>query len=66
MIDEVAPSIGQTIEEAGDVALDTVLGFNAQKDCEEGNIAGENGIFFNGTCHFYEVLSRLCVKIGFD
>ena len=62
----MAPSVSETIEEAGDVALDSVMGFDAKKDCEQGNIAGENGIFYNGTCHFYEVLSRLCVKIGID
>jgi hypothetical protein len=66
LIDGVAPSIGESLEEASDVALDTVMGYDAKKDCEEGNISGENGIFYNETCHFYEVLSRLCIQIGFD
>ena len=42
------------------------MGFDAKKDCEEGNVEGQNGIFYNDTCHYYEVLRRLCIKVGFD
>ena len=66
LIDGVVPSVSETIEEAGDVALDAVMGYDAKKDCEEGNVEGQNGIFYNDTCHYYSVLERLCVQIGFD
>jgi hypothetical protein len=66
LIDDVAPNLGESIEEAGDVALDAVMGYDAKKGCEEGNVEGQNGIFYNETCHYYNVLERLCVKIGFD
>jgi|TARA_B110000285_G_scaffold182348_1_gene206063 hypothetical protein len=40
LIDDIAPSVGETIEEAGDEALDIVMGFDAKKNCEEGNVDG--------------------------
>lgn len=42
------------------------MGFDAKKNCEEGNVDGQNGIFYNDTCHYYNVLKRLCVKVAFD
>jgi|APSaa5957512535_1039671.scaffolds.fasta_scaffold303493_1 hypothetical protein len=26
----------------------------------------EDGIYVNDTCHYYEVLKRLCLQIGFE
>ena len=26
----------------------------------------EDGIYVNETCHYYEVLKRLCLQIGFE
>jgi hypothetical protein len=43
---------------------DDLLGYDSKKDCEEG---GEyNGIYYKGTCHYYEVLQRLCIKVRFN
>jgi hypothetical protein len=43
---------------------DDILGYDSKKDCEQGG--DYNGIFYKGTCHYYEVLQRLCVKIRFN
>jgi hypothetical protein len=43
---------------------DDLLGYDSKKDCEEGG--EQSGIFYKGTCHYYEVLRRLCIKVRFN
>ena len=40
---------------------DAILNTNNKKECEK-----NSGIYLNDTCHYYEVLKRLCLKIDFD
>jgi hypothetical protein len=37
------------------------LDTDSEKECEK-----DDGIYSNDTCHYYAVLKRLCIKIGFD
>lgn len=41
---------------------DEILNSNSKKDCEG---VGNNGVFFNNSCHYYNVLHRICMKIQF-
>ena len=59
LISEVTP-----LQEEFNQMQDDLLGYDSKKDCEEGG--EQNGIFYHGTCHYYEVLQRLCVKIRFN
>ena len=41
---------------------DEIMNTNSKKDCEA---VGNNGVYFNNTCHFYSILHRICMKINF-
>ena len=40
---------------------ETIYNTDAERDCLK-----DDGIFTNETCHYYAVLKRLCIKVGFE
>ena len=40
---------------------ETLFDTDAEKDCLK-----DDGIYANDTCHYYSVLKRLCIKVGFE
>jgi hypothetical protein len=55
-VDTIASELDKIENQLEDVLLDT----NSKKDCEL-----NDGIFVDDTCHYYEVLNKLCAKVKF-
>ena len=53
--------LNKNLEQIQAEISDKLFDSNAQVQCDH-----QNGVFYKDTCHFYEVLRRLCVKISFE
>lgn len=53
-VETITSELNKIENELEDVLLDT----NSKKECEL-----DDGIFVDDTCHYYEVLNKLCAKI---
>lgn len=49
------------IKKVGSDLKNTILDTSSRKECEM-----ESGIFIKSVCHYYQVLSDLCIKVNFD
>ena len=61
ILPEEINSITEDIQKAGEDIKNAVFDTSSKKECEL-----SDGIFIKNTCHYYQVLKNLCIKINFE
>ena len=61
LMPEEIVSMTEEINQFKNQVKDTIFDTNSKEECEM-----SDGIFIDDTCHFYQVLTKLCIKINFD